>query len=256
MPSFAYDEIGVGYRSHRRSDPRIAAQISAALGGATRICNVGAGAGSYEPRTRGCVAVEPSRTMIAQRGAGRAPAVQAVAEALPFADDSFEAAMASLTVHHWQDIEAGLAEMRRVAPRQVVFGFDPAFEPVFWIEKYFPLALVIEDERAPSVPRVAKALAASRVEEVLVPWDCSDGFMCAYWRRPERYLDPAVRSSISTLARLSEEQLRPGLEQLEADLRSRRWHREHEDLLEREEMDWGYRLFIAEAGVPATKGAA
>jgi len=238
-----YDRIGGGYSDRRVPDPRIAARIAAALGGARTVCNVGAGAGSYEPSDRTVTAVEPSPAMIAQRAPGTA--VRAVAERLPFADGAFDAAMATLTIHHWLDIDAGLAEMRRIAPRCVVFTFDPALQASLWlIRDYFPSVIEFEHTRHPTIDHVADRLAADRVEAVPIPWDCSDGFQAAYWRRPERYLDPAVRASISTFAQRDDAELAPGLQALEDDLRSGAWQRRYGDLLERDEMDFGYRLVI------------
>jgi len=110
-----YDRIGTGYPATRRTEPRIAARIDAALGTAGTVVNVGAGTGCYEPPGRRVTAVEPSAVMLGQRPSGAAPAVQAVAESLPFANASFDAAMAVWTVHHWADPAAGLAELRRTA---------------------------------------------------------------------------------------------------------------------------------------------
>jgi len=238
-----YDRIGLGYSDNRVPDPRIAARIHAALGDAQTVCNVGAGAGSYEPAERRVTAVEPSPEMIAQRRAGSV--VRAVAEKLPFRDAAFDAAMATLTIHHWSDIEAGLSEMRRIAPRCVLFTFDPALQQSLWlIRDYFPSVIDFENTRHPSIDRVASWLGADRVDPVAIPWDCTDGFQAAYWRRPERYLDAAVRASISTFAQRSEGELTRGLRALAEDLESGAWHERHADLLERDEMDFGYRLVI------------
>lgn len=95
MPTL-YDAIGRTYSATRIPDPRIAHAIDEALGDASTVVNVGAGAGAYEPSDRLVIAVEPSRTMLDQRSA-RGRAVQAVAEALPFPPRSFDAAMGVLT---------------------------------------------------------------------------------------------------------------------------------------------------------------
>ena len=116
-----YDTIGATYTVTRRTEPRIAAQVWAALGDAETVLNVGAGTGSYEPSDRDVTAVEPSAIMRAQRPAGAALCVAATAESLPFEDQSFDAAMAFATVHHWHDPIGGLREMRRVARRVVAF---------------------------------------------------------------------------------------------------------------------------------------
>lgn len=239
-----YDAIGRTYTATRQTEPRIAARIWAALGDARTVVNVGAGTGSYEPPDREVTAVEPSEVMIAQRPPHAAPAVQASAEALPFADDSFDAAMAVLTLHHWTDWRAGCAELKRVArERVVVFSWDPTFRGRMWLSAEYFEALSWQDVADfPSLPDQAAALDAD-IEVVPIPWDCRDGFFSAFWRRPAAYLDPAVRAGISTLAR-REPELADGLARLRADLESGAWARRHADLLELEELDVGYRLLI------------
>ena len=253
MPGDVYDRtsLAVGYSGRRQPDPRIAARLAAALGTARRVLNVGAGAGSYEPSRpdRDVVAVEPSLAMLAQRPAGSAPAVRAVAESLPFADASFEAAMATLTVHHWTDPATGLAELQRVAPaRQVVLTWDPqVVQRSFWLTReYLPEAIETELDRGLwTVDDIAGALAPVRVEVVPVPWDCADGFFGAYWRRPEAYLLPVVRNAISALALLDPWLVDDAVRRLAADLDTGRWAQRHADLLELDELDLGYRLVVA-----------
>lgn len=242
----AYETIGRGYTGRRTPDPRIAGRIHAALGDAGTILNVGAGAGSYEPAGRTVFAVEPSAVMLSHRPRGAAPAVRAIAESLPFPDDRFDAATALLTVHHWSDIERGLAELRRVARRQVVFGFDPSCQTDLWFTaEYVPASAVFEAGRAPDIRHVADVLGGACVEAVPIPHDCSDGFLGAYWRRPEAYLDPDVRASISSLAQLDQADVEPGVERLAADLESGAWHERHGGLLGLDELDLGYRLVVA-----------
>ncbi len=208
--------------------------------------NVGAGAGSYEPTDRTVVAVEPSAVMLAQRPVSAAAGIRGVAEALPVPDDAFDAVLAVLTVHHWADLEAGLAELRRVARRRVVLGFDPDRQLDLWFTaEYVPASAAFETGRAPGVAYVAERLDGARVEPVPIPHDCSDGFLGAYWRRPEAYLDPDVRASISSLAQLDQADVEPGVTRLAADLASGAWHERHADLLDREELDLGYRFFVS-----------
>jgi len=248
----SYDVIGRTYTHTRATDPRIAAAIWDALGDARTVLNVGAGAGSYEPPDREVTAVEPSAVMIAQRPPGAAPAVQAAAEALPFEDASFDAAMAVLTLHHWSDWRRGIDELRRVAGRVVVLSWDPAFAGRLWISAdYFP-ELIDEDVRHfPSLADQAGAVRATRVTAVPIPHDCRDGFYGAHWRRPEAYLDPVVRAGISTLAKRTPDELAAGLARLADDLRSGAWAERHADLLERDELDLGYRLLVSGAAAAA-----
>jgi SAM-dependent methyltransferase len=245
-----YDRIGRTYTTTRGTDPRIAAHIWSALGDARTVVNVGAGTGSYEPPDRDVTAVEPSAVMIAQRPPGAAPAVQASAEALPFAEASFDAAMAVLTIHHWSDFPAGATELRRVArDRVVVLSWDPTYVGRMWVgPEYFPELAREDVDGFPSLADQAAVLGDAAVAVVPVPWDCRDGFFGAFWRRPEAYLDPAVRAGISTLAKRSEDELAEGLARLRADLDSGAWARRHADLLERDSLDLGYRLLVGRPG--------
>jgi SAM-dependent methyltransferase len=238
-----YDEIGRSYARTRRADPRIAAQITAALGDASSVLNVGAGSGSYEPTDRQVVALEPSMTMIQQRPADSAPVVQGVAEALPFGDLSFDAVMGTLTLHHWADLGAGLAEVRRVSRRQVFLLFDDLMHIGYWlIDDYFPSLWDVAWERqAPAVSVVAEHLEVRRVEVVMIPSDCTDGFGRAYWCRPEAHLDPAVLAGMSGFHQVAPEVLAEGLERLRKDLATGRWDERHGHLRSMTEADWGYK---------------
>ncbi len=240
-----YDRIGSVYARHRRPDPRVADQIYRALGEATTVVNVGAGTGSYEPADRTVVAVEPSAVMIGQRPPGSAPAVRAVAERLPFADQAFDAAMALLTIHHWTDTAAGLVEMSRVAQRLVVFTFDPVVHKSFWLlQDYLPESNALASTNIIGPETVAKVIGADRIEVVPVPADCIDGFNWAYWRRPHAYLDPEVRACISGLALLDDELVAERVARLGADLDDGTWATRHGHLLGLDSVDGGFRLVV------------
>jgi SAM-dependent methyltransferase len=243
-PGALYDRIGGGYPGARRTEPRIAARIWAPLGDARSVLNVGAGAGSYEPPDRDVTAVEPSAVMRAQRPTGAAPCIDASADALPFADRSFDAALAVLSDHHWPDPIAGLREMARVGRRVVVFQWDNTLFDRFWlIRDYLPE--VVEWARArPTLAARAGAIDA-RVEPVPIPWDCVDGFFHAYWRRPHAYLDERVRRGSSVWTRVGLEAERRAVAALGADLESGAWRRRNAELLELAEADVGARLLIA-----------
>jgi SAM-dependent methyltransferase len=240
-----YDTIGRGYAAYRRPDPRIAEQVWSAIGAADRIVNVGAGTGSYEAPDRSIVAVEPSEVMVRQRGPTTAPVVRAAAEALPFADGTFDVAMAMMTVHHWADMGAGLAELRRVSSRQVIFTFDPDMHDALWVFRDYVTASLGFAQEAP-LDAVTGALGPCRVEIVPTPADCTDGFASAYWRRPEQYLSPSVRASISAFARLDATDVEPGVARLEDDLATGAWHERYADLLHLDAIDAGLRLVITE----------
>ena len=241
-----YDTIGSAYTVTRRTEPRIAARIWAALGDAQTVVNVGAGTGSYEPPGRDVTAVEPSGLMRAQRPAGAARCVAAVAESLPFDDQSFDAAMAVSTVHHWQDPVAGLREMRRVARRVVVFTHDSSdagWRRRFWLTRdYLPEVADLVAGR-PSVDGLARAIGA-RMEPVPIPWDCADGFFEAYWRRPEAYLDERVRRGVSVWARVGPDAEQRAVRDLRDDLVSGRWAERNRDLVALDAAELGLRLLV------------
>src|SRR5579872_4160979 len=240
-----YDTIGSVYARHRRPDRRIAAQIDRALGEKGSVVNVGAGTGSYEPGDRPVVAVEPSPVMIGQRPPGSAPVVRATAEELPFGDGAFDAATAFLTVHHWKDPAAGLAEMGRVARRVVVFTFDPEVHGSYWLlQDYIPEAYAPPGTNTMALEEVAGVLGADRTEVLPVPADCSDGFNWAFWNRPEAYLDAEVRACISGLAMLDDEMVAARMQRLATDLEDGTWDARHGHLREMDSIDGGFRLVI------------
>jgi SAM-dependent methyltransferase len=242
-----YDTIGTTYTVTRRTDPRIAAQVWAALGDARTVLNVGAGTGSYEPPGRDVIAVEPSAVMRAQRPAGAATCIAATAERLPFRDQSFDAAMAVSTVHHWRDPIAGLREMRRVARGVVVFTHetsDAEWLRRFWLTRdYLPEAADLLIGR-PSLAELSGAIGA-RTEPVPVPWDCADGFFEANWRRPQAYLDERVRRGVSVWAKVGAEAERRAVRNLREDLASGRWAERNRDIVDLDAAELGLRLVIA-----------
>jgi SAM-dependent methyltransferase len=217
--------------------------IEHALGAARTVLNVGAGAGSYEPADRSVTAVEPSIEMIRKRHPAAAPVVQASAEALPFGDGSFDASMAVLTLHHWPDKQAGLREMRRVTRgRIVLLTFDPSCRP--WLTDYLPALAALDEAQMPAMSDYERWLGPVRVAPVPVQHDCTDGFLYAYWRRPEAYLDARIRSGSSSFWAIRDAE--PGLERLRRDLETGAWARYYADLLTLDAYDAGYRLVIAD----------
>lgn len=242
-----YDTIGINYEQLRKPDPRIASQIEGALGTACRVLNVGAGTGSYEPADRQVTAVEPSIEMIRKRKASAAPVVQASADSLPFEDRSFDAAMAILTIHHWPDKAIGLREVRRVTRGPIVLlTYDPSCRP--WLTDYFPELAALDERQMPAMSQYADWLGAVKIAPVLVPNDCSDGFLYAYWSRPEAYLDERIRSGSSSFWSL------PGLDEgctrLANDLEIGEWDRRFGYLRGETEYDAGYRLVVADPAQP------
>jgi len=237
-----YDSIGINYAELRRPEPRIAAVIHQALGPARTVLNVGAGTGSYEPVDRQVTAVEPSLEMIRKRTPNAARAIQASADDLPFEDGAFDAAMAILTIHHWPDKQAGLREIRRVTRGPIVLlTFDPAHRP--WLTDYLPQLMSLDKKQMPAMSDYARWLGPAEITPVLVPHDCRDGFLYAYWRRPEAYLDARIRTGSSSFWAIADAEA--GLRRLRQDLESGEWQRRYGALLELDAYDAGYRLVVA-----------
>lgn len=245
---FDYEAGGSGYSVQRRTDPRIAAPVHAALGDASSIVNVGAGAGSYEPSALEVTAVEPSAAMRAQRPAHLSEAIDATAEALPFADDSFDAAMATVTIHQWADTDRGLRELRRVSRGPVVIlTFDGDALDSFWLADYAPELIAAERRRYPAIAHVCDVLGgACTVADVAVPIDCIDGFAEAYYGRPERFLDPAVRQSQSAWVFVDRPAVDRAVERLRDDLDSGEWDRRYGPLRQQPQFVGSLRLIVAQ----------
>jgi SAM-dependent methyltransferase len=247
MSDARYNRIGVGYAAVRRPDPRFARAVRAAIGETTSIVNVGAGTGSYEPTDVAVVAVEPSEVMIAQRSEGSAPVVRAVAEALPFDNNTFDVATAFFTVHHWNDAARGIAELQRVSGRQVILTWDARiFGEQFWFAcDYFPQSIEQDQKLATAHAIVALLGEHAHVQTIPIPADCTDGFFAAYWQRPEAYLDHAVRAGMSAFSLGDPDAIDAAVTRLRRDLESGAWEERYGHLRELESLDLGYRLVSA-----------
>lgn len=240
-----YDAIGKSYATRRRPDSHIEARLLDAFGDATSVINVGAGSGSYEPRDRRVMAIEPSPVMIEQRDPTAAPVIRAVAEALPVASHSFDVALGILTVHHWSDVARGLGELQRVADRQIVLTWDPRMAADFWLVAEYVPEIAEWDRQLDPLDVVLDHLDVDTIEPLPVPADCTDGFLAAYWRRPEAYLDPGVRGAMSGLSLIDQTTVDRAMERLARDLDTGAWHDRHHDLLGFDELDVGYKLVTA-----------
>lgn len=241
--SVNYDVLAPDYVNYRVPDVRIEAAIRKHIPHGVKVLNVGAGQGAYEPQDCDVTAIEPSLEMIARRAPTKAPAIHGFAENLPFDDNSFDIATAILTVHHWRDIRKGLGELRRVACGKVIILTWNGDYGDFWLPEYLPEIASIDTEVFPSIDSLSHILRGSTDVEVIdIPHDCTDGFMCAYWRRPEMYLDHAARQAISTFSRLGD--ISDGLGRLRSDIDSGHWYKNYEALVTRIKLDCGYRLVV------------
>lgn len=242
-----YGLIGRGYASIRQPDPRIEAAVWEALGSANTVVNVGAGAGSYEPRDRTVTPIEPSESMRAERPSDRATAIDATADSLPFPDDHFDAAMASVTIHQWPDYAEGLREMRRVSKGPVVIlTFAPQVPQEWWQPVYVPELFAVEERRMPPLDGIAEALGGSvEIRTLPVPADCTDGFGQAFFARPERTLEPEVRRAMSAWSFLDASVVERYVTELTADLASGAWDEKWGQFRNFAEFDVGLRLIIA-----------
>jgi SAM-dependent methyltransferase len=239
-----YNQLAKQYKNYRMPDHRIARRIQYHLQNVQCILNVGAGIGSYEPENCEVVAIEPSFEMISKRNNSKALLVQGIAEKLPFKNNIFDCSMAILTMHHWSNVISGLKEMIRVTKYKIVLFTWIGYSNNFWLENYIPEIIGIDIKLFPTINELKQILGNVIVETVEIPYDCTDGFMCAYWRRPEIYLDSNARKAISTFSRIPEIQER--LNKLREDIESGIWYKKYSHLLEKESIDLGYRLVISE----------
>jgi SAM-dependent methyltransferase len=243
---FDYETHGHGYALARRTDPRIAARVHAALGDARTVLNVGAGAGSYEPSDSYVVAVEPSAAMRAQRPSAAVPAIDTVAEHLPFDDGAFDAAMAIVTVHQWSDAARGLRELRRVTRGPVVvLTFDADALDLLWLANYAPELIAAERRRFPAIATIASLIGTTaQVQAVPIPIDCVDGFTEAFYARPEQFLDPGVRAAQSAWGCVPDDAHTRAVAALEADLASGAWDLKYGGLRTQPEFVGSLRLIV------------
>ncbi len=242
-----YSTLAVDYANVRRPDPRVGAQLAAALGDARTVLNVGAGTGSYEPADRHVVAVEPAAEMRARRGPELPPAIAATAAALPFDDDAFDAALAVFTVHHWPDLDAALAEVRRVVRGPVVImTADPEALADLWLSEYSPEFHATERRRYPSLERLAAGLGGElEARPLRIPLDCRDGFADAFYGRPEALLEPAVRRAQSAWSFVDSDAQARFAARLAADLESGAWDERHGHLRTQPEFVGSIRVLLA-----------
>jgi SAM-dependent methyltransferase len=250
MSDVRYDAIGTEYALTRREDPRVAGLIQAALGNARTVVNVGAGAGSYEPRDRHVLAIEPSEVMIAQRDSRLPPAVIAGAYPLPLSDLSVDAAMAVLTIHHWdKDQERGVREMRRVARGPVVIlTFDAEVSARMWLmADYLSEVADLDRHIFPTLQTLARWLGGEvTAQEVPIHRDTPDWTLGSFWAHPERVLKPHARNATSGFARMSPTVVARVVDAVTRDLQDGTWDERHGHLRELDEYDAGMRLVVAE----------
>ena len=241
-----YGVIGTNYTNYRQPEPHFAAAILAALGDARTVLNVGAGAGSYEPLDRIVTALEPSASMRAQRPAHLPTAIDGTAEHLPFADKSFDASMTTFSVHQWQDLAAGLAELRRVTIGPVVIlTCDPAALDCFWLNDYAPEAIATEARRYPTMAAIAGGLGGQvEFQSLPIPLMCIDGFSEAYYGRPERLLEPGARLANSAWSFVDPAVGPRFVEQLGRDLADGTWDRQHGQLRSQPFFEGSLRLIV------------
>ena len=249
MADARYDVIGAEYAMTRREDPGLAALIHAALGDAETVVNVGAGAGSYEPRDRHVVAVEPSEVMIAQRDPRLSPAIHSGAYPLPLEDESMDAAMAILTIHHWdEDQERGVRELRRVARGPVVvLTIDAEVSARMWLmADYLPEVAELDRRIFPAPETLARWLDGEvEIRELPIPRDTPDWSLGSFWAHPERVLDTQARNSTSGFARMAPQVVDRVVKAVERDLQDGTWDARHGHLRELDEYDAGLRLLVS-----------
>lgn len=249
MESARYDTIGQEYARYRREDPSLQKRIRERLGSARTVVNVGAGGGSYEPTDLHVIAIEPSDVMAAQRPRSRAPAIRASAESLPLRDESVDAAMSVLSLHHWDDArERGVRELRRVARDTVlILTFDAAVSGRMWLmSEYLPEVAALDHAIFPAPEQIAGWLGGDvQIEPVLLSRETPDWMLGSYWAHPERVLDAGARQATSGFARMPAHVVERAVANVQRDLSDGSWDRRHGKLRGLSEYDVGLRLISA-----------
>lgn len=232
-----YDRIGIGYDATRRADLRIAAILARLLEPrpGARYLDAACGTGNYTRAVKALgldmTGVDQSETMLA---VARAKATdigwhQGDVTALPFADGTFAGAMCTMAVHHFTDRARAFAEITRVirAPGSLVILTSlPEQLRGYWLNAYFPDALRRSAEQMPKYDAMETLLASCGLRlDVAEPWsvprDPVDLFLYSGKHNPHLYLDPNVRSGISTFASLAEPaEVEQGVARLEQDIAS------------------------------------
>lgn len=252
-PAFDYNNRKHYYAKVRATEPRIQQYIDDALTDAQTVINIGAGTGSYEPAGKYVISIEPSEKMRRTRiELGRNPAINATAQHLPFDDNSFDAALAILTIHHWPDLEAGLKEVRRVAKKKIVIlTYDPEKLGIFWNIEYFPEVVEVERRRYPALDRVQQAVGCSaQIRNILIPLDCKDGFQEAFYGRPEQFLDEEIRRSQSAWSFIEPSLESQYVETLRQSLESGEWDKKYGHYRKLAEFEGAYRMLEFDLALP------
>lgn len=249
MSNILYNKIGATYQQTRRQDDHLYHCVLKALGTSQTVLNIGAGTGSYEPKDRQVVAVEPSEVMVSQRQKNQVPVVKATADHLPFHHKTFDACMTVLSMHHWQPNQyQGVQEMRRVARDKVVIvTCDPRVSAKMWLmADYLPEVAQLDHDTFP-FPETIAAWLDAEVDILSIPIqkNTSDWSLMSFWAHPERVLDPIARASTSGFARQPKEVVDRVVNEVEHDLKNGLWDEKYGHLRTLNELDVGLRLIVA-----------
>ncbi|WIB77446.1 SAM-dependent methyltransferase [Curtobacterium sp. MCPF17_002] len=202
---------------YRRTEPAFARAVAAALGDARTVLDVGSSAVSYAPTGREVTTIDAA-----------AFADQPDADAA--FDAGFDAALTTFALDRWDDLEHGLAEVRRVTRGPIVaLTFDPDRVGDSWLAEYAPEVTAAEARRWPALSRIADALGGDTVTStpLPIPFTCVDGFSEAYYARPERLLDAAARQADPAWAAVDEMTARRSVAALRTAIESGEWDRRH-----------------------------
>jgi ubiquinone/menaquinone biosynthesis C-methylase UbiE len=230
-----YNTIGTGYNNTRRADPFLTQKLYGFLAPkpGNLFLDIGCGSGNYTvalaDRGLSFYGVEPSEKMLelARCQNSHICWMQGTAEQMPAADGHFDGAIATLTMHHWTDLNKSMLELCRVlrpGGKLVCFTSTPAQMAGYWLNHYFPVMLDRSMRQMPAFERMEEALQPTDLrvtytEKYLISDDLVDCFLYAGKNRPWLYLDENIRKGISSFQALANQtEVAQGLAALEADL--------------------------------------
>ncbi len=232
-----YDSIGVQYNQTRKADKFLVGRLAYYLAPEKDgiYLDIGCGTGNYTIGLQAVngrfTGVDPSEEMI-KKARARNQDIDwqlGTAEQTAFPSEKFDGVIASLTIHHWTNLETAFVEMARVMKRgakMVIFTSTPEQMKGYWLNHYFPKMLLDSMQQMPSLESVQNALEVSglkvvHTEPYFIKPDLQDLFLYSGKFDPELYFRPEVRSGISSFADLANaEEVTKGLEQLRQDIDS------------------------------------
>ena len=252
-----YNKIGIGYNETRRADRFLTSRFRQFLSPSARenYLDAGCGTGNYTCALASSdyqfYGIDPSETMLEKARQRNCNVIwqKSEAENLPFENEFFAGAIASLTIHHWKDLSKSFREISRVLKEKgkfVLFTSLPEQTAGYWLTEYFPKMMRDSVEPLPSLSEMENAFQAANLniekrENYFVRDDLEDMFLYSGKYRPELYLQTEIRRGISSFSNLANKaEVESGLRRLTEDIESGKIY----EIIEKHKNEIGDYIFI------------